>query len=246
MFEGLSTRRTRDKGARSLSVGQDGQAIYWNKRGDPAMKITASAGRVWCASVDWLEQNDPEALTGGSDRLIKHWSLRTGRLLGEMQGHDGAVEAHSEAVTCLAVRFGQPYGDLITGSADGTLGYFDMDSQTCAEAVSTMTGHNGNVTGVSADWSTRRCLSAGTDGKIKLWDIASGIHLRSLNVQGDCEIHSLSADWDEGTVLVGLENGMLELWNFDSLVMLAGKKAHRGATRYVLLESTASIAASRT
>eukprot|EP00929_Paragymnodinium_shiwhaense_P032668 TRINITY_DN18078_c0_g1_i3.p1 TRINITY_DN18078_c0_g1~~TRINITY_DN18078_c0_g1_i3.p1 ORF type:complete len:191 (-),score=12.93 TRINITY_DN18078_c0_g1_i3:104-676(-) len=178
-------------------------------------------------------------VSGSVDGTFKLWDIS--RAVCEK-----TVEAHSEAVTCLAVRFGQPYGDLITGSADGTLGYFDMDSQTCAEAVSTMTGHNGNVTGVSADWSTRRCLSAGTDGKIKLWDIASGIHLRSLNVQGDCEIHSLSADWDEGTVLVGLENGMLELWNFDSLVMLAGKKAHRGATRYVLLESTASIAASRT
>ncbi|MGW3289613.1 hypothetical protein ACWDR3_33735 [Streptomyces sp. NPDC001002] len=71
---------------------------------------------VACAEVD----GRPVAVTGGEDRMVRRWDLRTGRQIGEpLVGHTGTVDT----VTCTTD------GDwpvAITGSKDKTIRTWDL------------------------------------------------------------------------------------------------------------------------
>jgi len=74
------------------SAGDDGVIFVWDAASfKPAVKITAGAP-VHALAFD---PSGAFLISGGADRMIRCWDVRTGRTIGTLDGHDGAVRGIS-------------------------------------------------------------------------------------------------------------------------------------------------------
>lgn len=181
-------------GCQLASAGEDGLIKIWNTV--EAYPLTPNPGAFACAafSADGLrcltadgllvrvwdasngravttfrgQQREPEriacsfegrtcASTDGSS--IHIWDGRTGIKMGTCIGQSGKV---------LSLAFSPDGKRLASGSADGTVKVWDVDS---AKAGQIFAGHNGAVHGVCWSLDGKRLASAAEDSKIILWDM---------------------------------------------------------------------------
>lgn len=120
-----------------------------------------------CTSIAFSPQGDLVA-TGGVDRTIKLWNIRTGELLTKLEGHTYPV---------LTLAFSPDGCRLVSGSGDTTLRIWDVENRT---EISHLKGHSLYV--VTCDWSPNgsRIVSGEVDGTIAVWDADSGKLLKHL------------------------------------------------------------------
>ncbi|MFW9912248.1 MAG: WD40 repeat domain-containing protein [Candidatus Thorarchaeota archaeon] len=120
-----------------------------------------------CTSIAFSPQGDIVA-TGGVDRIVKLWDIRTGELLAKLEGHSYPV---------LTLAFSPDGKRLVSGSGDTTLRIWDVSSRT---EISLLKGHSLYV--VTCDWSPdgTRIISGEVDGTIAVWDADSGQLLSRL------------------------------------------------------------------
>ncbi|MFX0056578.1 MAG: WD40 repeat domain-containing protein [Promethearchaeota archaeon] len=114
-----------------------------------------------CTSIAFSPQGDVVA-TGGVDRVVKLWDIRTGELLGKLEGHSYPV---------LALAFSPDGSRLVSGSGDTTLRIWDVSNST---EINQLKGHSLYV--VTCDWSPdgKRIISGEVDGTIVVWDADRG------------------------------------------------------------------------
>jgi WD40 repeat protein len=110
-----------------------------------------------CTSIAFSPQGDVLA-TGGVDRIVKLWDIRTGELLGSLEGHSYPI---------LTLAFSPDGTRLVSGSGDTTLRIWDASN---GSEISQLKGHSLYV--VTCDWSPdgKRIISGEVDGTIAVWD----------------------------------------------------------------------------
>ncbi|MFW9890470.1 MAG: WD40 repeat domain-containing protein [Candidatus Thorarchaeota archaeon] len=99
--------------------------------------------------------------TGGVDRIVKLWDIRTAELLAKLEGHRYPV---------LTLAFSPDGRRLVSGSGDTTLRIWDVLDRT---EIGLLKGHSLAVT---CDWfpDETRIISGEVDGTIAVWDADSG------------------------------------------------------------------------
>ncbi|MHA2071302.1 MAG: WD40 repeat domain-containing protein [Candidatus Thorarchaeota archaeon] len=120
-----------------------------------------------CTSIAFHPQGDVVA-TGGVDRVIKLWDIRSGELLAKLEGHTYPV---------LTLAFSPDGGRLVSGSGDTSLRIWDIANRT---VINHLKGHSLYV--VTCDWSPdgKRIISGEVDGTIAVWDAENGKLLKRL------------------------------------------------------------------
>jgi WD40 repeat protein len=138
--------------------------------------------------------------TGGYDRAVNLWDVRTGQLMKKFSGHSASV-SH--------VIF-NPYGNLIiSGSKDNTVKFWDITSGLCIKTYSTylgsaslpassvalrlvsvvclrsrthqqMLGLASEVTSVAMSQNGSLLLTSSKDNSNRLWDVRTVQHLPLL------------------------------------------------------------------
>jgi WD40 repeat protein len=114
-----------------------------------------------CTSLAFSPRGDIVA-AGTVEHVIKLWDIRTGELLGELEGH-------TYPVLCLAF---SPDGDrLVSGSGDTTLAIWNIENQS---EIHRMKGHGFYV--VTCDWDPRghRIVSGSVDANVCEWEADTG------------------------------------------------------------------------
>ncbi|KAI9449118.1 WD40 repeat-like protein [Russula earlei] len=114
---------------------------------------------VACATRGW---GQPGALvvSGGCDKDVRVWDVRTGLTLYVLRGHTSTVR-------CLKVIHNRPIA--VSGSRDGTLRVWDVQR---GRMLYILTGHAGSVR--SLDVCGSRVVSGSYDGTCRLWDVDTG------------------------------------------------------------------------
>ncbi|GJE93406.1 F-box/WD repeat-containing protein [Phanerochaete sordida] len=206
--------------------GEDKEnAVAWA----PRKREMGGQGMKHADSVYCLEFDSSRIITGSRDRTIKIWSVKTGRCLLTITGHQGSVlclrfERDFDLDDANAVPEGQGWhrGTMVSGSSDCSVIVWDLYSYPvtdegdeefviAAKVRGHLRGHTGGVLDLRIE--NKWIISCGKDASVLVWDRATmTLHrafrghegpVNAVGVEGD-RLASASGDgkmmlWDMST-----------------------------------------------
>jgi WD40 repeat protein len=142
-------------------------------------------------------------VSGGSDKILKVWDARNGRLVKNLYGHESIV---SSAVY-------SPDGNRIVSSAgDGTVIIWDVRTW---KKISVLKGHTGWVWQVCFSPDGSRVVSASADKTLRVWDARSGEELLFISAH-DSAVRCARYSPDGKYIASASADGVIKLWDGES------------------------------
>lgn len=146
-------------------------------------------------------------VSGSRDRTVKIWNVRTGTVIHTLQGHTAKV---------ISVDW-SPDGTKIAsgGSEDRTIQIWNADTGEIYKTLQIVRNSNksGTVNEIAFSPDGTKLSSCIADGTVKIWDITSGISIKTL--RDNRKNHNiLSAAWSpDGTKIVcgSNQNGSIQI-----------------------------------
>jgi len=155
------------------------------------------------------------AVSGGFDKTLKVWDLRSGRALLTLTGHEGHVNS------CCVTPDGKW---VVSASDDKTLKVWDLES---GRALKSLTGHEGDVNSCCVTPDGKWVVSASDDKTLKVWDLESGRELKML-AGHEGGVLACCVTPDGKRVVSASFDGMLKVWNLESGQELKTLTVHEG------------------
>ena len=200
---------TSSDGSRCFSGSSDNTIKVWDvATGDCLQTLEGHAKSVYsvCVSLD-----GSRCFSGDSNGVIKVWDVTTGTCVQTLEGHE------EEAITSLCMSAG---GRLFSGSGDHTIKEWDLDTSTCVQTMEaceypcephSTSGHTNDVTSVCLSVDGR-CFSGSSDNTIKVWDVATGACVQTL--EGCARpVFSVYVTEDGSTCFSGSGDNTIKVWN---------------------------------
>jgi WD40 repeat protein len=153
-------------------------------------------------------------LTGSGDGYIRFWDLKTGRCLRKISGHQGF--AWSVAVSPTRQWFA-------SAGEDALIKLWDIDTGQCCKVLR---GHLSAIQAIAfspltegmsnADNGMGYLVSASSDGTVKLWDVTTGICIRTLTGHRS-RVWGLAVHPHGQMIASGSFDHTVRIWQGDSL-----------------------------
>jgi WD40 repeat protein len=158
--------------------------------------------------------------SGGDDRTLRIWDVKTGRELHRCAGI-------TDRVRCVA--FSPDGRRLLSGHhGPGSRYWVRLWDAATGKGLRDFKGHRGEVTAVTFLPDGRSALSASMDGTLRLWDVESGKELRRLEHAGGAYDVAVSPD-GRRALSAGFNDRMVRLWDLNNgrlLHIFEGHTAH--------------------
>ncbi|KAJ7178607.1 WD40 repeat-like protein [Mycena crocata] len=132
----------------NLPVGETAPVPFPGKRSSP------------CSTSDGWGQPNSLVVSGGCDKMLRVWDVRSGYPIHVLAGHTSTIR-------CLKMLHNRPIA--VTGSRDSTLRVWDVQR---GRLIRTMSGHTGSVR--CLDVCGNKAVSGSYDATCRLWNIDSG------------------------------------------------------------------------
>ncbi|WP_069472540.1 caspase family protein [Candidatus Marithrix sp. Canyon 246] len=139
-------------------------------------------------------------LSGGKDRKLWLWNLKSGRLVRTFVGHSDIISS---------VAFSSDSRYAISGSRDRTVRIWNVNN---GRLLDTYRGHNGFVSSVNFSSDGRYVLSGSYDKTLQFWDRRNARLIRRFK-RGNWV---LSMDISRRFALSGHRDRTMRLWNLDT------------------------------
>lgn len=141
------------------AVGESGQYAVWSLRGDQfEVMRQGTCGRGALRSVLW---RGTELITAGDDGVL--WRV------GETDSDARSTVTGSSAIHALAMSSDGAW--LLSGHQSGTVNVWSTADW---RMHGTLAGHQGEVTALDIESGSRRAVSTGRDGTVRLWQLPAG------------------------------------------------------------------------
>ena len=205
-------------GTRLITGSRDQTAILWNTRsGEPLFTLEGHSGYVLYARFDPTGRY--AATAAQSDARPRVWEVKTGELITEIK----LTDATDAVLRVNDIRFSKS-GNLVTfPCSDGTVRLWNSDT----EAVTTLSGHQGAVWDAALSPDGASCVSIGSDGTARVWDLAGEAPIQRHVLQ-----HSVNEAVDGLTYLPELSRAVtasgraVRVWDTESGQLLARYGGH--------------------
>lgn len=209
-------------GSMALSASRDTTLRLWDLASGTCRQVMH--GHAAAITDVALSKDSRRALTTSHDQTVRLWDLETGTCLLVMQQpvNRGEVsplllQEQSDSLSlgrpivsgALSVAFAAKDHLALTGSWNGTISIWDLDSGTCLKSLS---GHKGGVTHLVADVEGRIVVSAGKDQSLLIWNPLTSLGVRALHGHVG-EIHALSVSSDGRIALSGSADQTVRVWD---------------------------------
>jgi WD40 repeat protein len=136
-------------------------------------------------------------LSGGKDKTVRLWDIRTGKLARTLTGHRGEVNT-------VVMTSG---GFAASASDDGTVRAWDMQT---GRQLACLDAREGAVYGLAAPAKGDLLASGGVAGRIHLWDLQTGTRLWTSDARPG--VDSLAFSNDGRSIVSGHSDGTIRLW----------------------------------
>jgi Planctomycete cytochrome C/Anaphase-promoting complex subunit 4 WD40 domain len=178
---------------------KSGKVILWNV--ESGERITTIGGEYDTVVATDISPDQSRVAIGGTDRLVKIFSTKTGEL-------EHKIKKHTDWITALAF---SPSGEMLaTADRNGGVTVWDADN---AQELFTTAGHKGAVTALSWRSDSRLLASASEDGTAKLWENTEGKQARTWNAHPGGALNIAYSH--DGQVLTCGRDGSVVTWNAD-------------------------------
>lgn len=198
-----------------VSGSRDKTLKLWNTLGECKHTIESTGGADDRAHREWVNcvrfspnTGNPSVVSGGSDKLVKVWSLRDCKIRYDLVGHTGYINSVTVS----------PDGSLCaSGGKDGVAMLWDL-----AEGKHLYSLEAGDIINALLFSPDRYWLVAATNTSIKIWDLESKVLVTELNKNiQDFGVNALvpnpaciSLAWsaDGSTLFAGYTDGIIRVW----------------------------------
>ena len=202
-------------GKRALSGGADRTIRYWNL--ETGKLIRSMLGHSSHINQVVFAGNGWRAISVGNDGTIRYWSLRTGDTIRKIVVHPHtdepltATEAPPPAIYAIDITPDDRVA--VSGSSDGMLRYWDMETGEMLRSSTLPSTEKGNaVTSLILSNDGKYTLSGNSDGTIGYWITDSGELVNSFKSHTS-DVLSLSFSPDNRFALSGGSDGEAIYWN---------------------------------
>ncbi|BFZ60368.1 hypothetical protein YB2330_001404 [Saitoella coloradoensis] len=187
-----------------IVVGLDNSKIHvFDQNGKFLRTLIGHDAGVWA-----LVPYGDTLVSGGCDRDLRVWDLRTGMCRHTLQGH-------SSTVRCLKMSDSKT---AISGSRDTTLRIWDIERGECRRVL---IGHGASVRCVEV-WGDL-CVSGSYDTTARIWSISTGQCLKTL--QGHVsQIYAIAFDGEH--IATGSLDTTIRIWDPQSGMCLSVLQGH--------------------
>ena len=182
--------------------------------GECVSMLEPPAGQVTSAAVT---QDGTRALTGHGDRALRIWDLATGDCVGILEGH-------ARGVVCVAVAADDTRAVTIAGYDDHTIRIWDL---TAALSDSASEMQDTSVISVALALDGSLAVTGAVVGTIRLWEMATGACLRTLEGQKAGNVGFLAVTPNAARAVSATMGDSARLWD------LAGGECLRSLDAYV-------------
>jgi RNA polymerase sigma factor (sigma-70 family) len=165
-------------GKNLISKGDDGVRVWDPATGKELWRLTPPPGENWTQATDLSADGERLAVIHGSDSAIDFWSVRQGRKIDSFGKGD-----------YWSVRL-SPDGNLVAvGTKLAGIEIWDVKRR---EKLHSWKAHQWQVWFLVFTADSRRLLTSNPEGKVRLWDVATGRQLQELTIL-NCSLHNLSS-----------------------------------------------------
>ncbi|XP_017486107.1 PREDICTED: WD repeat-containing protein 37 [Rhagoletis zephyria] len=173
-----------------------------------------ATAHIWQAAVNWeyskRGHSSEEELEDSDEQIEDRDRVDTLRTpLCEFTGLGG----HSSVVVAADWLPSMDHRQIITGSWDRTAILWDVESR---EPIQTLTGHDHELTHVSAHSSQRLVVTASRDSTFRLWDFRCGIPAVSV-FQGNTESVTSTVFARDDKVVSGSDDRTVKVWELRNM-----------------------------
>lgn len=173
---------------------------------------------VWALSI-WGDI----LISGGCDRDVRVWNLRTGECLHRLVGHSSTVRC-IEMVNATTA---------ISGSRDGTLRIWDIVTGEC-KAV--LLGHRSSVRCISVNGDI--CVSGSYDFTAKVWRISTGELIHTLNGHYS-QIYAACISGNR--IATGSLDASIRIWDLETGTSVAVFQGHSSLVGILQMKGTTLV-----
>ncbi|SEG99801.1 WD40 repeat [Nonomuraea solani] len=129
-------------------------------------ELVARLGEI--GAPDFSPDGSRMATTGYEDTAVRIWSVSSGKVLADLEGHAGWV---------TGVQFSPDGSLLATASSDGSAQLWDART---GKEIAVLKGHTDSVESVVFSPDGSRLATSGEDRTVRLWDGSSGEKIATL------------------------------------------------------------------